>query len=90
MKQLDIILAHSQLLMLRRVLISSIDEIKEKHPTRIDLISSMEKRTQELMEATIVFHKLEKEHNQVLKKLYSLHEDNLRLKKENKELKELL
>jgi hypothetical protein len=42
------------------------------------------------MEATIVFHKLEEEHNQVIKKLYSLHEENLRLKKENKELKDLL
>lgn len=90
MKELDILLAHTHLDVLRKAIISSLEEIKEKHPTRLDLIDSMSSKAEDLMEAHLVFHALEKEHKAVIKKMYSLHLENQKLSKENKELKELL
>jgi hypothetical protein len=90
MKQLDIILAHTHLDQLRKAILSSLEEIKEKHPTRLDLIDSMTSKAEDLMEAHLVFHALEKEHKEVIKRMYSLHLENQKLSKENKELKELL
>jgi hypothetical protein len=90
MKELDILLAHTQLDVLRKAIISSLDEIREKHPNRLDLIDSMNQKSIDLMEAHLVFHALEKEHKEVISKMYSLHLENQKLSKENKELKELL
>ena len=39
----------------------SIDEIKTKHPNRIDLISSMEQSLHEIKKAMVVYQTLEKE-----------------------------
>tara|TARA_R110000868_G_scaffold13143_5_gene61789 strand:- start:232 stop:504 length:273 start_codon:yes stop_codon:yes gene_type:complete len=90
MKELDILLAHTHLDQLRKSIISSLEEIKQKHPTRLDLIDSMTIKAEDLMEAHLVFYALEKEHKRVISKMYELHLENQKLSKENKELKELL
>lgn len=90
MKQLDLLLANSQMRMIKLVLQNSITDIKENNPHRVDLISSMEKRLAELHEIHLTYMRLENEHKLVISKMYDLHRENLELKKQNKELNEML
>lgn len=89
-KQLDLILANSQMLIIRQVLQNSINDIKHNNPHRVDLIGSMEQRLQDLCEIQMTYLRLEDDHKAVIKKIYELHKENLELKKENTELKKLL
>jgi hypothetical protein len=89
-KQLDLILANSQMLIIRQVLQNSINDIKFNNPHRTDLIIGMEKRLLELCEIQMTYMRLEDDHKSVIKKLYELHAENLALKKEVQELKQFL
>lgn len=50
----------------------SLDEIKEKHPTRIDLITSMENTLKDLQEAKIIYDTLEKEYRSSMQQNFRL------------------
>lgn len=90
MKDLDILTAQINLQTLDKAMTMSIEDIKKNHSHRVDLIEPMEERLIELKETMLVFYRICEDHKEVIKKIYSLHEENLRLKKENKELKELI
>lgn len=90
MKELDLMLANSQMRMIKLVLQNSINDIKENNPHRIDLIQSMEKRLAELHEIHLTYLRLENEHQMIITKLYDLHRENLELKKQNKDLNEMI
>lgn len=89
-KQLDLILANSQMLIIRQVLQNSINDIKFNNPHRVDLITGMEKRLLELCEIQMTYIRLEDDHKAVIKKIYELHKENLELKKQVQELKEFI
>lgn len=90
MKDLDILTAQINLQTLDKALTLSIDDLKAKHAHRVDLIEPMETRLIELKESMLTFYRVCEDHKQVIKKVYALHEENLRLKNENTELKKLL
>lgn len=90
MKELDILTAQINLRTLDQALTMSIDDLKTKHTHRVDLIKPMEERQIELKEAMLTFYRVCEDHKQVIKKVYSLHEENLRLKTENTELKKFI
>lgn len=90
MKELDILTAQINLQTLDKALSMSIEDLKAKHAHRVDLIKPMETRQIELKEAMLTFYRVCEDHKQVIKKVYALHEENLRLTKENNELKKLL
>jgi len=90
MKELDILTAQINLRTLDRALSMSIDDLKTKHTHRVDLIKPMEERQIELKEAMLTFYRVCEDHKQVIKKVYALHEENLRLKTENTELKKFI
>jgi hypothetical protein len=90
MKELDLMLANSQMRMIKLVLQNSINDIKENNPHRMDLIQSMEKRLAELHEIHLTYLRLENEHKMIITKLYDLHRENLELKKQNKDLNEII
>jgi hypothetical protein len=83
-------LANSQMRMIKLVLQNSINDIKENNPHRMDLIQSMEKRLAELHEIHLTYLRLENEHKMIITKLYDLHRENLELKKQNKDLNEII
>jgi hypothetical protein len=89
-KQLDILTAQINLRTLDKAIELSIDEIRRNHPTRLDLIVPMELRLLELKEAQLVFQRLISDHESAIKKIYSIHTENLELKKQVNELKILL
>jgi predicted RNase H-like nuclease (RuvC/YqgF family) len=66
---------------------SSVDEIKEKHPHRKDLIDSMEQSLIDLNNVRNAYHTLEKEYRAAMQTCFRLERINLELKVENKELK---
>lgn len=90
MKDLDILTAQINLQTLDKALAMSVEDLKKNHSHRIDLIEPMEERLIELKEAMLVFYRVCEDHKQVIKKIYSLHEENLRLKTENNELKKFI
>ena len=90
MKELDILTAQINLQTLDNALSISIEDLKAKHSHRVDLIEPMETRQIELKEAMLTFYRVCEDHKQVIKKVYALHEENLRLRDENTELKKLL
>ena len=90
MKDLDILTAQINLQTLDKALAMSIEDLKKNHPHRIDLIEPMEERLIELKESMLVFYRVCEDHKQVIKKYYSVYEENLRVKNENTELKKLL
>lgn len=90
MKDLDILTAQINLQTLDKALSMSIEDLKKNHSNRVDLIEPMEERLIELKEAMLVFYRVCEDHKQVIKKIYSLHEENLRLKNENTELKNFI
>lgn len=59
----------------------SLDEIKDKHPNRKDLIDSMTETKNELQEISLVFRTLEKEYRAALQNAYRLELVNLDLKR---------
>jgi len=66
----------------------SLDEIKEKHPQRKDLIDSMSMTKEELQDISIVFQSLEKEYRAAIQNAFRLELVNMELKRkiENLEL----
>ncbi len=90
MKELDLMLANSQMRMIKLVLQNSINDIRENNPHRMDLIQSMEKRLAELHEIHLTYLRLENEHKMIITKLYDLHRENLELKKQIKDLNEFI
>ncbi len=90
MKELDILTAQINLRTLDRALTMSIDDLKTKHTHRVDLIKPMEERQIELKEAMLTFYRVCEDHKQVVKKYYSVFEENLRLRTENTELKKFI
>jgi len=90
MKELDILTAQINLRTLDQALSMSIENLKTKHGHRVDLIQPMETRSIELKEAMLTFYRVCEDHKKVIKKVYSLHEENLRLKTENTELKKFI
>ena len=90
MKELDILTAQINLRTLDQALSMSIDDLKTKHTHRVDLIKPMETRQIELKEAMLTFYRVCEDHKQVIKKVYALHEENLRLRDENTELKKFI
>lgn len=90
MKELDILTAQINLQTLDKALSISVEDLKTNHAHRVDLIEPMQARLIELKEAMLVFYRVCEDHKKVIKKVYSLHEENLRLKTENTELKKLI
>jgi len=90
MKELDILTAQINLRTLDQALSMSIDDLKTKHAHRVDLIKPMETRSVELKEAMLTFYRVCEDHKQVVKKYYSVFEENLRLRNENTELKKFI
>lgn len=90
MKDLDILTAQINLRTLDKALTMSIEDLKAKHTHRVDLIKPMETRQIELKEAMLTFYRVCEDHKQVIKKYYSVYEENLRLRKEINDLKILV
>lgn len=87
MEEINVQLAQSSLNLAIYSMRFSIDEIKEKHPGRIDLIESMEKHLKGLSESLVVFRELEKE-NRMLRRLnMNYHIETMELKYEVEKLK---
>ena len=68
----------------------SIEDIKTKHPNRIDLITSMEQSLHELKKAMVVYERLEKEFRATRQINFDLQHINLELKQEVKDLKKII
>lgn len=68
----------------------SLEEIKTKHPTRTDVINSMEKTIADLMEAKTVYDTLEKEFRAAVSSQYRLEHQNMDLKFRIKDLESQL
>jgi putative hemolysin len=66
---------------------ASLNEIKTKHPTRKDLIDSMEETLSELQEVKTYINQLEQEFRAVRQTAYRMELINLDLKIENEKLK---
>lgn len=64
----------------------SLDEIREKHPERKDLINSMSKTKEELQEVHIIFRTLEKEYRSAMQNVFRMELINMDLKTKIKEL----
>ena len=64
----------------------SLDEIKEKHPERIDIINSMTETKDELQEVSLVFRTLEKEYRAAIQSSFRLELINMDLKRKIKDL----
>ena len=66
----------------------SLDEIKEKHPERTDIINSMTETKDELQEVSLVFRRLEQEYRAAIQNAFRLEFVNMDLKRkiENLEL----
>ena len=68
----------------------SIDEIKTKHPSRTDLINSMEQSLYEIKKAMLVYQTLEKEFRSTRQINFDLQHINLELKQDVKDLKKII
>ena len=64
----------------------SLEEIKEKHGTRIDLIDSMERTLVDIMEVKATYSTLEKECRTAISSQYRLEHQNMDLKFKIKDL----
>jgi len=64
----------------------SLDEIKEKHPERTDIINSMTETKDELQEVSLVFRTLEKEYRAAIQSSFRLELINMDLKRKIKDL----
>ncbi len=97
MTDIDIYLAQTNISLTIQKIRLSVNDIKEKHPTRTDLIDSMEKTIKELIEAKVTFMSLEKHYRSAKENCFdyaliiaTLQKENEELKNKNKELIELL
>jgi hypothetical protein len=68
----------------------SLDEIKEKHPTRTDIINSMERTLKDLQEAKCVYDCLEKEYRSAMQSCFRLEKLLQEEKFKNKDLQSQL
>ena len=68
----------------------SIEDIKNKHPNRTDLITSMQQSLIEITQAILVYQTLEKEFRVTRQINYDLQHLNLELKQDVKDLKKII
>jgi protein subunit release factor B len=68
----------------------SIEDIKNKHPNRTDLITSMQQSLIEITQAILVYETLEKEFRATRQINFDLQHINLELKQEVKDLKKII
>ena len=68
----------------------SIEDIKNKHPNRTDLITSMQQSLIEITQAILVYQTLEKEFRATRQINFDLQHLNLELKQEVKDLKKII
>ena len=68
------------LLALQESIRLSLDEIREKHGHRTDLIEPLEGHLRNLAEARLVYNELEESYNRLIKEVYRVHAENLKLK----------
>jgi len=68
----------------------SLDEIKEKHGQRTDLINSMERTLLDIQEISLVYSELEKEFRSAVSSQYRLEHQNMDLKFRIKDLESQL
>jgi hypothetical protein len=68
----------------------SIEDIKNKHPNRTDLISSMQQSLIEITQAMAVYQTLEKEFRATRQINFDLQHLNLELKQDVKNLKKII
>jgi hypothetical protein len=87
MEEINIQLAQSSLNLAIYSMRFSIDEIRTKHPERIDLINSMEKHIKGLAESLVVFREMEKENRMLRRMNMNYHIENMELRYENERLK---
>jgi hypothetical protein len=68
----------------------SIEDIKNKHPNRTDLITSMQQSLIEITQAILVYQTLEKEFRAARQINFDLQHLNLELKQDVKDLKKII
>ena len=68
----------------------SIEDIKNKHPNRTDLITSMQQSLIEITRAILVYQTLEKEFRATRQINFDLQHINLELKQDVKDLKKII
>lgn len=68
----------------------SIEDIKNKHPNRTDLITSMQQSLIEITQAILVYQTLEKEFRATRQINFDLQHINLELKQDVKDLKKII
>jgi len=68
----------------------SIEDIKNKHPNRTDLITSMQQSLIEITQAILVYQTLEKEFRAIRQINFDLQHLNLELKQDVKDLKKII
>jgi|TARA_R110000868_G_scaffold143003_2_gene360655 protein subunit release factor B len=68
----------------------SIEDIKNKHPNRTDLITSMQQSLIEITQAILVYQTLEKEFRATRQINFDLQHLNLELKQDVKDLKKII
>jgi len=68
----------------------SIEDIKNKHPNRTDLITSMQQSLIEITQAILVYQTLEKEFRVTRQINFDLQHLNLELKQDVKDLKKII
>jgi hypothetical protein len=66
---------------------NSIDEIKEKHPNRTDLIDPMEESLEEVTESILYFNHCDLMLRANSSRLYQIELDNMKLRQDNAALK---
>jgi hypothetical protein len=87
MEEINIQLAQSNLNLALYSMKLSLDEIKEKHPARTDLIQSMQRHINGLEESLSVFRELEKDNRMLRRMNMNYHVENMELKYQNEKLK---
>jgi len=87
MEEINIQLAQSNLNLALYSMKLSLDEIKEKHPARVDLIQSMQRHINGLEESLSVFRELEKDNRMLRRMNMNYHVENMELKYQNVKLK---
>lgn len=87
MDEINVLLAQSSLNLAISSMQYSLNEIKEKHPERLDLIQSMERHLNGLLDSLIVFRELEKDNRTLRKMNMNYHIENMELRFQNDQLK---
>ena len=87
MDEINILLSQSNLNLAISSMQYSLNEIKEKHPERIDLIQSMERHLNGLTESLMTFRQLEQDNRMLRKMNMNYHIENMELRFQNDQLK---